>query len=263
MTAASRDQRQVLPVPTSVTTTNNGTVSIRQKINGHSYLVTRSPQCHVCQQTEELTRHIAYLANAGVKPKQIWNMIDAKGLGISIESLRNHLRRHVARYEAYDYAAASMARAFNEIGDTERMMPRHSIQMVIDKGTMLLAGDQIEIKASDLLTATRLMYEMDRVEAESGDSHFYGEAMSIVIGEVNKMLSPEQFNRLMYALDSNERMQEIAALINGHRVEIELQDAERGAERDVIEATYSDSTRLEPEPPVDSVPSYAELLKDL
>lgn len=263
MTALARDHRQVLPAPTSVTTTSNGNVTVRQEINGHRYLFTLSSQCHVCQQPEALTRQVTMLAWSGNKPKQIWNMIDARELGISIDSLRNHLRKHTPRYEAFDHASASLSRAFNEIGDTERFMPRHSLQMVIDKGARLLAGDEMEIKAGDFITASKLMYEMDRVEAESGNSNFYGEAMSIIMGEVNKILSPEQFNRLMYSLDSNDRMREIANLLNGQRVEIQLQESERMERDEPIEATAHDIVRNVSEPEPEHVPSHAELLIDL
>lgn len=246
------ESREFLPALLQRGTYNNASIATSTTVNGRPVRVVVSGKCHVCRAPDDVTRQVTMLGTTGVSAKMIWDIVHEGGVPpmFSYQSLRGHLKNHVGGRESVEFAQQAMHRIFSEIGEMRKVDPKHAVQLVIEKGFALMAGDRIEIKASDLLAASKLMAEFEANDADGGDTAFYGEAMSIMLTEMRKIMQPEQFTRLLWSLDSNERMRQIATLINGQEMEQNLIDAE--------------SRVVEPEdefrayPPVEAIETVAE-----
>lgn len=189
-----------------IATTSNGRQVFSSSVGGYRRALIHEPRCNVCKcPVDGVLDDIHRMAANGVPPNRISKMIP-EDVKLSTRQIRHHLVNHFGEYALFERALASVSFAFGE-GDTpSRVSGMHASQIIMERGTALLAQGRVEIKAGDILAAARFQHDMEQEEQGIADATVYSEAMMIVLGKFYESVGPARFNAVMWSLASDPRM---------------------------------------------------------
>ena len=218
----------------SVVTTRGGRQTFFAYVRGRRLAYVYEPRCHVCTTDPEVLEEIHGLAADSVPVARILKTI-GEDVGLSNRQLRQHLNRHVPEYALYERAVRSAATAFGDDEYPSRVNGLQASQIIIERGTQLLAEGRLELKATDVLAAARFQHDMELDEHLMADAAIYSEAMMIVLGKFYKSIGPARFNEVMWSLSADPRMSEIMRVIGLNPASvIDAEATEENPVRDLI-----------------------------
>lgn len=255
---SKRDGRTTIAAPFQVSDAHDGAFYFRSDIGGQMVEYRYEPRCAVCRAPQEMLLEIHGHAVQRTAVARIYRMLGqsygSDQIPFSERALRRHLNQHVRGYETFDLALRSASAAFGAMGDPDRVTDKLAMQTLMERAYAALVGGQMELKASDLVAASRFMREIEEASADQGDAVFMSEAMSIILTEARKAMGNERFTSMMYGLRSNPRMVRLVRSAAGRMDDDddEIQEAVVVDEVPAIEAA-------QPDPPL----SDLELLRTL
>lgn len=197
-----------LPPLVSIVTTGNGRTTFMTSRSGRRSVHIFEPRCNVCTVDPEVLDEIHRLASNGSPVARIGKIIrqDAK---LTNRQIQHHLVTHVPDYASYERAISSAAQAFGEGEFPARVSGLHASQIIIERGTKLLAEGRVELKASDIMAAARFQYEMESDGKTVADGSSYATIMTIMLTKFQQALGPARFNAVMWSLGADPGIIEI------------------------------------------------------
>lgn len=173
-------------------------------VGGHREEYTFEPRCGVCKCPEVESIH-RWAAN-GTPISRIGSMLRDDGIKIQNRQIKHHLCQHVPGYANYERAIASAAKAFGEGEFPARVSGLHASQIIIERGTKMLAEGRITLRARDILAAARFQYEIEAGGGDVADASSYAAMMDILLHKFYRAIGPARFNAVMSALSVDPRV---------------------------------------------------------
>lgn len=195
------------PIFSAVTTKGGGTAYLTS-LAGRRKVFVYEPRCHVCNADKEVVDSIHRLAANGTPIARITKMLPPE-VKFSNRQVKHHLETHVSEYAMYERAVSSAAQAFGEGEFPARVSGLHASQIILERGTMLLAEGRVEVKATDILAAARFQHEMESEGKSVADASAYSTMMTVLLGKFYHAMGPARFNSVMFTLASDPRIAEI------------------------------------------------------
>lgn len=197
-----------LPSVLGVSVTNTGRQTWVSGADGRRKTYIYEPRCGVCKADREVIDDIHRMSANGVPVARIAKVID-QDAKLTNRQIRHHLVNHVSEYALFERALSAAAQAFGEGEYPIRVSALHASQIILERGTKLLAEGRVELKATDIMAAARFQYEIEQQGKDIADASTYSEAMMIVLSKFYQAVGPARFNSVMWSLASDPRMAEI------------------------------------------------------
>ena len=212
----------------SITVIQNG-YRMRQTIRGRPYEWTMSKKCDTCLLPHDVILRLHAKALSGITVAQATRELEGEDLeGASLPSygsVKSHLNGHFSGTRAGklidSHLASAMAMTISEMESNPlyRVDPEASARMVLANASAMLAQGQLELKASDLLNAAKLVREIEQEDRDVDEAMFFAQAMSIVMAEAQASMRSQDFDALIWRLQTNPVMQDIIRQVSGRSEE--------------------------------------------
>lgn len=229
---------QILPTELSPVenhpVTSDGAQSFTSTMSGWRAAHKFQPRCHVCKASDDVYEEIHQLANNGATPAAIGSMMRHAGVDLNNKQIRAHLMKHVPGYANYAAAVSSVSRTFGGDEFPGRVTGLHASQIIIERGTRLLAEGRVELKARDIIAAARFQHEIEAGIQSVADASSYATFVEVIMGKFYYAIGPARFNAVMTAISSDPKMIEIMTRTGMSPAAVIAKEIERDPVKDLI-----------------------------
>lgn len=213
------DTRHVTPASLDWTKTTSGETDIKVMIGQHRYEYRYDPRCHTCTIGDPWIDEINRKAVMGVFATQILRELPKEIRDkISIQSLRGHINNHLGDMAEYHQTMIAMFRSCIGISSDQHpdfLNAEMAARTVMTTGVKGVVSGRVDVKASDLLNAAKMVQDIEDRTAQKDQAALFGEAASIIMASARDAMSDDAYNQLVWRLQSNERIREIMAVLRG------------------------------------------------
>lgn len=207
------------------------------KVNGRQHSQFISDRCKTCALPPNVIRDIHARSISGITAAQIARDLeeqygDDPEMDLpKYQALLNHLKFHFSGTKdgkSLDEQIMSvMAMSMQDVMDNPilRVSPEAGARLVLQAAAAKLAQGGLEVKASDMLSAAKLVRDIEKEDSDVDQAIFFAEALTIVMDEVQKALPAQDFSALIWKLQANPAMQDILRKARGEDEEPEYIEA--------------------------------------
>lgn len=204
-----------------------GGYRIQQFIQGVSYDWTRTERCATCNLPPHIVAGIHGRGLAGDAATLITRDLEGRvdeleGSPVpSYRSVLAHLKHHFSGTEGTGLLEARLhvaaGKAVQDIDDPMiRVRPELVAQMALQGLSSRFAQGKMDMnKVSDLISLVKLVREIERDESDIDEAVLFSQAISIVMSEAQSSMRSDDFNALVWRLQSNPAMQDIIRKVSG------------------------------------------------
>lgn len=171
---------------------------VMTRIGGVDYPMRSEASCKTCQSPHRL--RIEAELTKGRSYALIRRSLDGLPEGPkghpSVDSLKNHVRRqhlplpHATQRRLIERRAEEAGRSIDE-GDDPLADYVTVQQMIVQKGVELVASGQLEIKAADVVSASRFLHQVEQAAGENLDTQVWVEAVMEYMEIAKQFIPPE------------------------------------------------------------------------
>lgn len=239
-------------VESNMVKTSTGDTKFNVRIGHLRYEFIHSPRCKTCRIKDDHFFHdLALAVHRGTQVSKIWGAMPGwLKEQTSLDSLRNHIHYHMGELGATHSGVGNVfvsnvgvaVDAHPEVIDAET-----AARSIMQIGTMGVIGGTIELKASDVLGAAKMVQAIEDRSVQRDQAALFGEAARIIMESARASMSDEAYNQLVWDLQSNPRIREIMSILrdgprddsDDYEIDVEIEEAPRA---------ISPSPILDPDP---------------